>query len=130
MAVLLAGCAVPAAQTQEGSVKSLMLDRIIPASTQVFTAAGDPPASAEQWAAVGQAAEELGDAARMLRRPKIYPTGSEWARQANALIDASLRLELAARERQEAMLAAAGDAAYASCEGCHQNYLKAPDRAP
>ena len=127
--MLFNACTSPVAQRDAGSVKSLMLERIIPASTQVFTAAGDPPVSAEQWVAVGRAAEELGEAARMLSQPETYPADSEWARQTNALLDASLRLEQAVRERQETTLVAAGDEAYASCEGCHQDYLKAPIRA-
>lgn len=129
MVISLDGCVSPGTRDVPASVKALMLEQIIPASTQIFTAAGDPPTNDEQWAAIGRAAGVLGESGRTLRLSGIYPTGSVWGREANALINASQRIELAARDRQEAMLVAAGDAAYESCEACHQDYLKVPDRA-
>ena len=105
-------------------IKQLMETVITDASNAIW-AAYDPPASAEQWAALEQAALKMVDAARVTAVGGTGPMDNEWAKQPawkpfnSAMLAASEAALAAIRAKDHDALLAASDALYPPCEGCH-----------
>lgn len=118
---------VPAAQGID--VRELMLARVVPASDAVFNAAATPPEREEEWSALKTAVAQLSDSGRILLKDTRATEGAEWNAFSNELIAAAARALSAADKRDADLLAAAGDALYATCEGCHRKYLPKPTEA-
>lgn len=126
------GVAAVAGQPQPGrisnpglftSVKALMTAVTIPASTALFNAAGETPISPAAWQQLARDARWLAESGQRLARPPLALNEGEWQRQSQALQQAASAAERAAQRQDGDALAQAGDAVYASCEGCHRQYL-------
>lgn len=119
---------------EPSAVGKLMREQTVPASDLLFTAAGETPATPADWQAQGerlqQAAHRLGSVSRQLARQRQYRWDSDWQHWAQAMRQAANNAERAVRRHDGEALSAAGEALYASCEGCHQRYLPRPAVAP
>ncbi len=108
-------------------IKQLMETTITEASNTIW-GAYDPPASADQWAALEAAALQLIDAAKVTAVGGTGPMDKEWASQAawkpfnDAMLAASEAALEAIRARNHAALLVASDALYPPCEGCHLQF--------
>lgn len=120
----------PAAERGSGAasvVGKLMREQTVPASDTLFAAAGEAPATPADWQAQSEtlllAARRLGEASRQLARQRAYRSDDDWQQWANAMRQAANGSARAVRQRDGTALAAASEALYASCEGCHRRYL-------
>jgi hypothetical protein len=105
-------------------IKQLMETTITDASNTLWNAS-DPPASAEQWAALEKAALALIEAAKINALGGTGPMDNEWAKQPawkpfnDTMLHASESALAAIRAKNHAALLEAGDVLYPPCEGCH-----------
>jgi cytochrome c556 len=108
-------------------IKELMETMIAEASNTIWSTY-DAPTSAEQWAALEQAALALIEAAKVNAVGGTGPMDNEWAKQPawktfnDALLQASEAALAAARAKDHDALLAAGDLLYPPCEGCHMQF--------
>lgn len=116
----------PAASQADSILRELMRERVVAASTQLFTAAADAPTRAEDWQALARASSELHEIGEQLGS---LGGSRDWQRHAGALAAAADLAAAAVDQRSEPKLAAAGDSLYAACEACHQQFLPAPVQA-
>lgn len=113
---------LPVSAAHSPTLRLLMLERTVPASDAIFTAAAEPPADPAAWQALAAHARQLGEQARQLARHS-HPGAADWRHWANAMRQAAVQSERAIRRQDAAALSQASDALYASCAGCHQSYL-------
>ena len=123
--LLAAGAALaqPAAGQSAATVKQVMQTMTIPLSTAVFDAAGDPPQSDAQWAALRQHALALVDAGGLLLVEPLARDKGEWMTLARAHVAAAQAVVTAATAKDPEAISAAGDALYETCPACHARYM-------
>jgi hypothetical protein len=108
-------------------IKELMETTITEASNTLWNAY-DPPTSAEQWAALEQAALALIAAAEVVAVGGTGPMDNEWVKQPawkpfnDTMLQASESALTAIRAKNHAALLEAGDVLYGPCEGCHAQF--------
>ncbi len=105
------------------SVDQLMKAIIIPSSDAVFQVAIEAPQDDERWAAVQNSALMLAESGNLLMIGDRAKDTGAWIKAAQALIEAGTVAFKAAEAKNEDALIEAGDQVYATCEGCHQQYL-------
>ena len=122
---MLAATAIVGAQAQPvGTVHDIMEAITIPASDKVFAAASEPPKNAAGWAAVRAHALAVAESSNLLMMPKRAVDQKDWIKWATAQLKAAQLVIKAAEAKDGDALATAGDALYATCEGCHKVYMK------
>lgn len=105
------------------NVKQVMLGLTIPASNVVWNVGfGEEEID---WEDVQANALMLAESGRLLMEEGRAIDSDEWARYAEAMIDASLRAAEHARAEDLDALRKAGNALYESCDGCHKEYMPA-----
>jgi hypothetical protein len=108
-------------------IKELMETTITDASNTLWNAY-DPPTSAEQWAALEQAALALIEATKVVAVGGTGPMDDEWVKQPawkpfnDTMLQASEAALAAIRAKNHAALLEAGDVLYGPCEGCHAQF--------
>ena len=108
-------------------IKELMETTITEASNVLWNAF-DPPTSAEQWAALEQAALALIEAAKINAVGGTGPMDNEWVKQPawkpfnDTMLQASEVALAAIRAKNHDELLKAGDVLYGPCEGCHAQF--------
>ena len=108
-------------------IKELMETTITEASNTLWNAY-DPPASAEQWAALEQAALALIEATKLVAVGGTGPMDNEWVKQPawkpfnDTMLQASESALAAIRAKNHTALLEAGDVLYGPCEGCHAQF--------
>ena len=111
------------AQETPSTVKDVMLTMTVPASTVIFEAQSEPPATDAAWIAVQKAAQMLAESGRLLARPPLTKNDADWTDMAAALVTEAEKTLAVAGRRDAAALAEAGDAVYLTCETCHGRFL-------
>lgn len=109
------------------TVRHVMVGTTIPASTAIFNAAGEAPRDDAGWDELRRHAVALGESGNRLTVGARGPERDEWIRLARAMADGASRVARAAAARDADAVAAAGDAIYAACEGCHKRFMTAPE---
>ena len=108
-------------------IKQLMETTITEASNTLWNVF-DPPTSAEQWAALEQAALALIEAAKINAVGGTGPMDNEWVKQPawkpfnDTMLQASEAALAAIRAKNHDALLKAGDVLYGPCEGCHAQF--------
>jgi hypothetical protein len=125
-----AACAAPAESPDPfrpvASVRQVMDAITIPASNVVFGVGSVEPATEAEWMNVRNAALALAESGNLLLMDGRAIDRGNWSVQSRALIDAAALAADAAEARNVDRVLDAGDAIYASCEGCHSEYLAKP----
>ncbi len=105
------------------TVNQLMKVFIIPSSDALFQVAMEAPQDDEAWTAVQNSALMLAESGNLLMIGDRAKDAGEWIKAAQALIEAGTVAFKAAEAKNVDALIEAGDQVYATCEGCHQQYL-------
>lgn len=121
--VLLVSC-VAQAQTPPGAAMALMKSVVNPQSDIVFAAGKKAPSSDREWAAIGQSARKLTEAAKSLEILKPAANPASWTKFSRVMAEAAAKAGVAAKQKNVDALLDAGDLLYESCQGCHQQHLK------
>jgi hypothetical protein len=120
LAVCLAAPLVAGAAAD--TVREVMEQLTIPASTAIFDVA-DAPKSDTEWATLRGHVATLAEGGRLLTTGDRVRDRGEWLVQAQAHIDAIARLSKAIEGRNFDAMLEAGDALAVTCENCHAKYL-------
>jgi hypothetical protein len=102
------------------TIKHVMETVAVPSGKVVFDAAAEAPATEAGWTAVQTNALAISDSADRLIRSVRGGNRGPWTELAKAMAAAADRVAAAAAARDANGLAAAGDALYGTCEGCHK----------
>ena len=105
------------------NLNQLMKAIIIPSSDAVFQIAMEAPQDDQAWAAVQNSALTLAESGNLLMIGNRAKDTDAWIKAAQALVDAGTVAFRAAEAKNVDALIEAGDQVYATCEGCHQQYL-------
>ncbi len=105
------------------SVNQLMKAIIIPSSDAVFQVAMEAPQDDEAWVAVQNSALMLAESGNLLMIGDRAKDTGDWIKAAQALIEAGTVAFKAAEAKNVDALMEAGDQVYATCEGCHEQYI-------
>ena len=105
------------------TVNQLMKVFIIPSSDALFQVAMEAPQDDEAWTAVQNSALMLAESGNLLMIGDRAKDAGEWIKAAQALIEAGTVAFKAAEAKNVDALIEAGDQVYATCEGCHAQYL-------
>ena len=104
------------------TAKEVMTTMTIPASDAIFSAAADPPASADDWAALRRSAAMLGESGQLLMTDAIARDKTAWTEMARALVTEAEAVRNMADDRNRAALEGAADRIYITCKACHDRY--------
>ncbi len=105
------------------TVNQLMKAFIIPSSDALFQVAMEAPQDDEAWTAVQNSALMLAESGNLLMIGDRAKDQGDWIKAAQALTEAGTVAFKAAEAKNVDALIEAGDQVYATCEGCHQQYL-------
>ena len=99
-----------------------MVTMTVPASTVIFEAQSESPATDAAWAGVQKAAQILAESGRLLSRPPVAKSNEHWAELAAAMVAEAEKTLAVAGKRDAGALAEAGDAVYLTCKTCHDRF--------
>jgi len=125
MATVFLGTLVPAAQDNgraPATVKEVMTTMTIPASDAIFSAAADPPASPDDWAALQRSAAMLGESGRLLMTDAFAKDRTTWMEMARELASEADTVQEAGNARNRTALEESADRIYVTCKACHDRY--------
>ena len=105
------------------TVAQVMTAITAPTSDIVFHAVSGVPQNDAEWKKVQNSALALAESGNLLMLPGRSRDNGEWVKQSQALIEAGMLALEAARDKNSAALAIAGDKIYRTCEGCHKKYM-------
>ena len=130
---MLTGLALAAAATgcgQSSAVRTLMQDRVAPASDAVFNAViytngalAASPQTPEAWQQLRTQTTQLIDAATEIRRLAPSADAEVWLVQSDALATSAREAEAAIDSRSLQAVLDAGSRIYATCQTCHAKYV-------
>ena len=130
---MLTGLALAAAATgcgQSSAVRTLMQDRLAPASDAVFNAViytngalAASPQTPEAWQQLRTQTTQLIDAATEIRRLAPSADAEVWLVQSDALATSAREAEAAIDSRSLQAVLDAGSRIYATCQTCHAKYV-------
>lgn len=116
------------------SVRQVMLAIVEPAANVVFDSVSTTvtkeginekaPGTDAEWESVGARAAALAEAGQLLMAEGRAIDRQEWARQAQAMVDAARQTIAAVEAKSPQAVFDAGGALYLSCDGCHQRYMR------
>jgi hypothetical protein len=104
------------------TAKEVMTTMTIPASDAIFSAAAEPPASADDWAALQRNAAILGESGQLLMTDAMARDKTTWMEMARALVRESEAVRKMADARNRSALEEAADRIYVTCKSCHDRY--------
>ena len=97
---------------------------IIPASDAVWGVATEQPRDDATWLTVENSALALAESGNLLMMGTRAVDQQNWTKYSRALIDSAALAVDAIRAQDVEAVAAAGDAIYETCEGCHMLYMQ------
>jgi hypothetical protein len=116
------------------SVKQIMQGIVGPASTAVFNSVSTTvtdkgveevaPRNDEEWTSVGNQAAALAEAGNLMMIDGRAVDKADWVKMSQAMIDAARQTLKAVDQKSADGLLAAGEPLNASCDGCHQRYMR------
>jgi hypothetical protein len=120
--------------TPVASVRQIMNGIIGPAAKAVFASVGAiityagieerQPRTEAEWEAVANSAAALSEGGNLLLMGRRAVDKGNWAKISQELIDAGQVALKAAQARDPDALLASGEAINASCDSCHQGYMR------
>jgi hypothetical protein len=126
--------AAPAAATPVASVRQIMNGILAPAAKAVFASVGTivsgagveerQPRTDEEWEAVENSAAALSEGGNLLLLGRRAVDKENWTKISRNLIDAGQVAMKAAQAKDPDALLASGEAINASCDNCHQGYMR------
>jgi cytochrome c556 len=131
--LLMGGCSGAPEPTQQaaapqpafkpvGTVMQIMEAVIIPSSNAIWNVPAAAPKNDEEWASVRNSALALAESGNLLMIGDRAKDQDAWMKAAQTLVDAGTTAFQAAEAKDPDAVAAAGDAIYNACEGCHMQY--------
>ena len=105
-----------------GTVKEVMTTMTIPASDAIFSAAADPPASADDWVALQRNAAMLGESGQLLMTDAFARDSTTWMEMARDLVSEADTVRTVANARNGTALEESADRIYVACKACHDRY--------
>lgn len=105
-----------------GAMKDLMSKIIYPTSDAIFYISTRTPANDHEWEEFQTKVLTLGEMANVLMMPGRARDDDKWMKDAQLLLDASLKAYKLAMEKNVEGLSDMNEQLYEACVMCHQDY--------
>lgn len=122
--VVTAAFAQQVSPTAVATTTEVMKGVVVPASTAVFRAAAEAPATDEGWAVLRLQALMLAESGNLLMVGSRARDRGEWLTMSAALRDTAAAAVKALDARNAERFAELSDQVYETCEQCHARYMQ------